>query len=166
MTVLDPYETHRLSATELAAGVVAVDHPAFAAYRWDAGMAIGGFLDGLAHGRLLGRSCRECGRVLLPPRAFCEECFRPTDGWVELPPTGRLVAFSLCRVAWDMAPLELPEIAAVIAVDGAGEGALLHRLGEVPADAVSVGMALRAVWRPVAERTGSVLDLDYWAPVA
>lgn len=164
MTALGPYETHRLSAAELASGVIAVDHPAFAAYRCDAGMAVGGFLDGLKAGRILGRSCRGCGRVLLPPRAFCEECFRPTDGWVELAPRGRLVAFSVCQVAWDMAPLAAPEIAAVIAVEGAGTGALLHRLGDVSPDGVSVGMALRAVWRPAGERTGSVLDLDHWAP--
>jgi uncharacterized OB-fold protein len=164
MTVPTPYPTRGLSAAEWRGGVVAVDFALGAAYTWDAGAAIGGYLRGLRSGRILGRRCRACRRVLLPPRMFCEECFRPTDGWVELPPTGRLVSFSVCHVAWDMQPLAEPEIAAVVAVDGAGDGAMLHRLGEVAPAGVSAGMALRAVWRPAAERRGSVTDLAYWAP--
>jgi uncharacterized OB-fold protein len=165
MGALPPYLTHRLSAGDLRDGVMAVDFAARAEYAWDAGEAIGGYLEGMRAGRILGRHCSECGRVLLPPRMFCEECFRPTDAWVELAGTGHVVVFSVCTVAWDMAPLPEPEIPAVIAVDGGGPGAaMLHRLGGVSPRDVTVGMAVKAVWRPEAEREGSVLDLAYWAP--
>lgn len=157
-----PYPIRALSAAELRDEVITVHHAVRAEFAWDAGEAIGGYLDGLRAGRILGRWCRRCQRVLLPPRMFCEECFRPTDRWVELPGTGRVTAFSVCSIAWDMQPLAEPEIPAVIAVDG-GAG-ILHKLGAVDPGAVSVGMAVRAVWRPAEERTGSILDLAYWAP--
>jgi len=39
-----------------------------ARYAWDAGVAIGGYLQGLKAGKLTGRTCPECRRVLIPPR--------------------------------------------------------------------------------------------------
>ncbi len=63
-----------------------------------------------------------------------------------------------------MKPLETPEIPAVIAIDGSS-GGFLHVLGEVDPQEVRVGMAVEAVWKPVAERTGSILDIAYFRPV-
>ena len=124
---------------------------------------MGRFLDGLQHGKILGRECRGCERVLVPPRMFCERCFRGTDSWVEVESTGVVQTFSICHVRWDMEPLEVPELPAVIAVDGS-DGGFLHKLGEVePAD-VRIGMAVEAVWRPVSERTGSILDIACFRP--
>ncbi len=59
-------------------------------YSWDAGIAMGAYLDGLKQGKLLGIRCPECRRTLVPPRAFCELCFRPLNEWVELSDTGRI----------------------------------------------------------------------------
>ncbi|HEX5605206.1 MAG TPA: zinc ribbon domain-containing protein, partial [Candidatus Binatia bacterium] len=47
-------------------------------YRWDTGEAIGRYLEELKRGRLIARRCDGCRRVLIPPRMFCERCFRPT----------------------------------------------------------------------------------------
>jgi uncharacterized OB-fold protein len=53
----------------------------------------------------------------------------------------------------------------VIRLDGASEGGFLHTLGEVRPDDVRIGMAVEAVWRPAADRTGSILDIAYFRPV-
>ena len=154
-----------LSAAQLASGVITVEHRIRAEYAWDAGVAIGEFLHGLRQGRIVGTSCRACGRVLLPPRMFCEQCFRPVDAFVDLPPTGTVASFSVCHVAWDLRPLAEPELPAVIEL--APGAALLHRLGGVPAGEALpglLGMQVTAVWRPAAQREGSVLDIDHWAP--
>ena len=37
-------------------------------------------------------------------------------------------------------------------------------LGEVAPDDARVGMAVEAVWKPLAERTGSILDIAYFKP--
>jgi acetyl-CoA C-acetyltransferase len=154
---------HPLSEPEFRSAVGAVEHRVDARYAWDAGVAVGGFLRGLQAGKVLGRRCSSCERVLIPPRMFCERCFRETDGWVEVESTGVVQTYSVCYVSWDMRPLDVPEIPAVVAIDGS-DGGLLHRLGDVdPAD-VRIDMPVEAVWRPVGERTGSILDIDHFRP--
>jgi acetyl-CoA C-acetyltransferase len=154
---------HSLSESEFRSAVGAVDHAVDARYAWDAGIAVGRFLDGLREGRILGRRCRACGRVLVPPRMFCDRDFRETDEWVEVEPTGVVQTYSICHVRWDMEPLETPEIPAVIAIDGS-DGGFLHLLGDVSPDDVRVGMAVEAVWQPEQERTGSILDIAHFRP--
>ena len=154
---------HPLSDDAFRSAVGAVEHAVDARYAWDAGAAISGFLDGLQRGTILGRSCRQCERVLVPPRMFCERCFRSTDAWVEVESTGIVQTFSICHVRWDMEPLEVPELPAVIAIDGSN-GGFLHTLGEVEPDEVRIEMAVEAVWKPVSERVGSILDIAYFRP--
>ena len=160
-----PYTTggHPLSDAEFRSAVGGVDHRLGAKYSWDAGVAVGRFLDGLRGGKILGRECRRCERVLVPPRMFCERCFRETDAWIEVEHTGTVQTYSICHVSWDMQPLDPPEIPAVIAVDGS-DGGFLHMLGEVEPDEVRIGMEVEAVWKPVGERIGSILDIAHFRP--
>jgi uncharacterized OB-fold protein len=94
---------------------------------------------------------------------FCERCFRPTDAWRRVDDTGVVQTFSICSVRWDMEKLETPELPAVISIDGS-DGGILHKLGEVEPDRVRIGMPVEAVWRPEAERFGSILDIAYFRP--
>jgi uncharacterized OB-fold protein len=135
-------------------------------YAWDTGEAIGRYLAELKDGRLVGRSCRACERVMIPPRMFCERCFRATDDWVYLNSTGTVNTFSLCYVSWDVRRLRTPEIPAVIEIDGASPGmGILHIIKKAKAKEVHVGMRVTAVWKPPRQRIGSITDIDYWAPV-
>ncbi len=134
-------------------------------FEWDAGEAIGAFLDGLQDGRIVATVCSNCGRTLVPPRKFCEQCFRPTDSFVEVAGVGVVETFSICHVRWDMVPLDPPEIPAVIRLDGASQGGFLHMLGEIRPEDVAIGLAVEAVWKPAEERTGSILDISYFRPI-
>jgi uncharacterized OB-fold protein len=154
-----------LTDAEFRSAPGAVEHAVSADYAWDAGVAVGRFLAGLQAGTILARECRVCRRTLVPPRMFCERCFRSTDGWVEVAQTGIVQTFSICHVAWDMHPLDPPELPAVIAIDGT-DGGFLHKLAEVAPEDVRIGMEVEAVWKPAAERTGSILDIAYFRPVA
>ena len=138
-----------------------------AQYAWDAGVAIGRYLAELKEGRLVGVRCRKCRRTVIPPRNFCEWCFRPMDDWVTLPDTGTVNTFSFCYVTWDMRYLTTPEIPAVIDIDGTRPSVgIMHKLGEVDPDDVKIGMKVQAVWKPAEEREGSILDVRYFKPVA
>jgi uncharacterized OB-fold protein len=162
---LAPHPAHRLTSAQFRDEVVAVEHAVRAEYAWDAGVAIGRYLAGLREGRILGRSCRRCRRVLVPPRMFCEGCFRPTDEWVDVGQTGVVATYSICHVSWDMQPLDVPELPAVIRIDGASSGmGILHKLGNVSPGGVTTGMRVRAVWKLPEERTGSILDIRFWEP--
>jgi len=50
--------------------VLTVDWPSGLRYAWDTGVAIGRFLEELKNGRIVGRTCHKCDRVLVPPRMF------------------------------------------------------------------------------------------------
>ena len=92
------------------------------AYAWDDGVAIGRYLAELKNGKIMARVCHRCHRIMLPPRMFCELCFRPTDEWVTLKDTGTVNTFSIVYVNWDASRRgkdEPPLIPAVIEIDGA-----------------------------------------------
>ncbi|MFN8234014.1 MAG: Zn-ribbon domain-containing OB-fold protein [Actinomycetota bacterium] len=135
-----------------------------AAWNWDAGEAVGAFLEGLREGRIVATFCASCERTLVPPRKFCERCFRPTDRWTEVAPFGAVETFSVCHVSWDMRPLDPPELPAVIRLDEASSGGFLHLLGDVEPGGASIGMAVEAVFLPAEQRTGSILDIAYFRP--
>jgi acetyl-CoA C-acetyltransferase len=153
-----------LTDTEFRSAPGAVDAALDLEFEWDAGDAMGAFLDGLQESRIIAAVCNNCGRTLVPPRKFCEQCFRPTDSFVDVSTTGVVETFSICHVRWDMVPLDPPEIPAVIRLDGTSQGGLLHMLGEVEPEEVTIGMAVEAVWKPPEERTGSILDIAYFRP--
>lgn len=145
--------------------VLTVQDTPRAEYAWDTGPAVGRYLEELKNGRLVGRRCRVCDRILVPPRIFCELCFRYNDEWVVLKDTGTVNTFSLCFVTWDMQKLEHPQIPAVIEIDGASPGmGILHLLGNVDPKKVKTGMRVRAVWKPPEERTGAITDIRFWEP--
>jgi uncharacterized protein len=136
-------------------------------YSWSSGKAISRFLGGLRDGELWGRRCEGCGRTMVPPRMYCEQCFRPTDEWVRLKDTGRVVTYSVSYVNADASRREgeEPILVAVVEIDGASPMmGMLHLLGEVASDRVSVGMRVRAVWKPRGERQGAITDIRYFRP--
>ena len=137
-----------------------------AKYAWAAGVAMGRFLAELKEGRIIGRRCRRCGRVLVPPRMFCEWCFRPTDEWVYVRDTGTVLTYSISYLGPAAERLKEPIIIAVIELDGASPGiGILHKLGEVKPEAVHVGMRVKAVWKPPEEREGAITDILYFKPL-
>ncbi|MGH2398856.1 MAG: Zn-ribbon domain-containing OB-fold protein [bacterium] len=142
-------------------------------YQWDAGAAISRFLAGLKEGKIYGVRCRQCGRTVTPPRAFCELDFKPMDEWVELPPTGTINTFSICYITWDMKPLRKPQIPAVVEIDGTvPRVGFLHLIGGVSGTSIAavqkqvrVGMPVRAVWKPREKRQGAITDIVSFEPL-
>lgn len=142
-------------------------------YRWDAGIAISRFLEGLREGKIYGVRCRQCGRTVTPPRAFCEIDFKPMDEWVELPDTGTVNTFSVCYVTWDMRPLTRPQVPAVIEIDGTTPRVgFLHLIGGISGRSVAairakvkIGMRVQAAWKPPRARQGAITDIMYFAPI-
>jgi uncharacterized OB-fold protein len=144
--------------------VLAVEWPAGLRYAWDAGVAVGRFLSELKRGRIIGRRCHRCQRVLVPPRMFCERCFRPTDAWQYVEDSGTINTHSESHIRWDASRIEEPILVAVIEIDGTSSGGLLHYLGEVRAEDLRIGMKVKALWKPAEERQGSILDIRYFRP--
>jgi len=139
------------------------------AYAWDNGVAIGRYLAELKEGRIIARACHGCRRVMIPPRMFCELCFKPSDEWMYVKDTGVLNTYSIAHVNWDASrrgPDEPLLIPAVIEIDGASEGmGIMHMLGEVEPEMIKIGMKVKAVWKKPEERTGAITDILYFKPL-
>lgn len=139
------------------------------AYAWDNGVAIGRYLAELKGGRMIARVCNKCHRIMLPPRMFCELCFRPTDEWKYVKDTGKVNTFSVAHINWDASrrgAKEPPLIPAVIEIDGASPGmGIMHMLGEIDPKDIKVGMRVKAVWKAESERKGAITDILYFKPI-
>lgn len=134
-------------------------------YAWSSGVATGRFLKGLKDGQIWGRRCDRCERVMVPPRMYCERCYRPTDSWVRLRDTGKVVTYSIAYVNFDASRRKDPILVAVVEIDGASPlMGILHLLGEVEPDKVKIGMRVQAVWKETGERLGAITDIRYFKP--
>jgi uncharacterized protein len=134
-------------------------------YAWSSGVAMARFLRGLKAKEIWGRKCDGCGRILVPPRMYCEACYRPTDRWVRLRDNGKVMTFSVAHVNADASRRIEPILVAVVEIGGGTPlMGILHLLGEVRPEDVRIGMSVEAVWRPDGERTGAITDIKYFRP--
>ncbi|GBC83913.1 hypothetical protein HRbin11_00331 [bacterium HR11] len=132
---------------------------------YTAGVAGERWLRGLQEGRIYGTRCPRCRYTYVPARLFCERCLGHLGeaAWVEVGPHGTLMAWTWVHVDPDGRPLSPPRLMGLVRLDGA-DALLVHDLqdGGIP---LRVGLRVEAVFRPPAERVGSIRDLAYFRPV-
>lgn len=167
---INPKGTHYKSKDLSEGRVIYTEDSLEVWYRWSLGKYLGKYLEGLKKGKILGRRCRACGRIYVPPREVCQYCFRVTDEWVDVGDVGRVNTAVVSYIAADRGRMDKPLIIAVIELEGATDGiGILHKLGEVePEEVINrkiFGRRVKAVWKPEDERTGSVNDILYFKPI-
>jgi uncharacterized OB-fold protein len=138
-------------------------------YAWDNGVAIGRYLAELKNGKIIGKCCEGCKRVLVPPRLFCEICWKPTDDWSYVQDTGTILTYVVSHVNWDASRVKKGErfhTPAVIELDGAGKDqGILHLIDEIEPYDLKIGMKVKAVWRKPEERIGAITDIKHFKVV-
>ena len=161
------YPGTSLSEQDIRQGkVLSIQDKMPADFAWDTGIAIGRYLDGLKAGVILGSHCAHCHKTVVPPRTVCEWCFKHMDHFVPLLDTGTVNTFSLCYVTWDVQRIKEPETPAVIEIDGASPlHGIMHKLGGVDPQEISIGMRVKAVWKPAEEREAAITDILYFKPI-
>ena len=116
------------------------------------------------NGKLMGTKCERCGLIYLPPRIYCERCFSELKGWLDIEGKGKVHTYTIAYFDLDSSRLTKPVVLALVKFDGI-YGGLVHRLGEVKPEEVSIGMPVEVVFKPKKERIGSILDIKYFKPV-
>ena len=135
-------------------------------YSWALGPANSRFLSELKKGKIIGRTCKHCERVIVPPRMFCEYCFKPTDDWIYLKDTGKVETFSISYLDPNARRIKDLILIGVISIDGASpKHGFMHYFGEMKPEELKIGMKVKAVWKPEKERTGSITDIKYFKPL-
>jgi uncharacterized protein len=111
-------------------------------------------------GELVGTRCRACHQVFVPSRQFCERCFAELTEEVRVQPDGVIKSFSYAYVDHIGRRLKQPVASALVQLEGATT-VMLHRLLEVKdLSRISIGSRVKAVIKPKAKRTGSMLDIE------
>jgi len=73
-------------------------------HRHSVGLAGEALLAGIERGELIAARCPDCDRLQLPPRSFCERCFKPTTYEPFPGRTGELLSFTVIRRGFTDSP--------------------------------------------------------------
>jgi uncharacterized OB-fold protein len=94
----------------------------------------------LAQGKLMAGKCTKCGKIHLPPRPLCNNCYSQTFKWIPMPSKGDLVTYTIIYVAPRQFQDDAPYAVGIIQLKNGTK--LPGRITGVPHDQLKVGMKL------------------------
>jgi uncharacterized OB-fold protein len=105
------------------------------------------------------------GNVMVPPRPVCGLSGLPMTEWVEVGPNGVLAGCTIVYVPF-IDPMTgtqrpVPYGFGLVRFDGA-DTAIYHLLDATDPEQIGVGKRVQAVFKPPAERTGSLADIRHF----
>lgn len=118
-----------------------------------------GFWAAAAEHRLVVRACPGCGRERHLPRAFCSACGTVGESWVDVPPAGRLVSWTV--VEHQVHPgYPTPYTVLLVELDGRPGVRMMGQLPGRPSIELSAGQPMEAWFEHVGDTV-----LPQWRPV-
>ena len=128
-------------------------------YRYTMGGQSKFFIDLKNNKKLQGTKCKKCGKIWMPPRVNCSDCYEDTE-WVELPHTGTIKVSTIVWYTTSDFIQNVPYGIAFIQLDKADTGMLQGIFSEnlVPSK-VKKGQRVRAVFQK--ERLGKMTDFFF-----
>jgi len=112
------------------------------------GLVMDKFYDGLQNKQFIGTKCSKCGKVFLPPRNRCGDCFAKAEEFVELPETGVVKNFTVSNynvTERRIRKAKEPNMVGLIQIDGADTAMVAPILNTNPDDLIE-GMKVKVVW--------------------
>ena len=135
-------------------------------YRYSIGkLAVKFFEELKKNKKILGSKCPKCGKVNMPPRAVCADCFvqMTLKDMVELPPRGTLEGFTVVNYPFTdptTGGLRMfPYGYAIFKLDGA-DTYMMHFVDETDPSKLKIGQRVEAVFKE--EREGNLGDIPYF----
>ncbi len=140
-----------------------IDSNVYLPYDYVAGDLKAIYLRALKDKRILGSKCSKTGKVFVPPLPNSPESMAPCKELVEVSDRGIMTTFCIVNIPVIGRDLQLPYVAASVALDGADISIFALIQGVKPEDA-RMGMRVHAIWKPDGERTGSHEDILHFEP--
>jgi uncharacterized protein len=132
-------------------------------YHYVAGDYRARYLRALKDKKILGSKCSKTGKVFVPPIVASPESLAPCEEFVELQGRGVITTFCIVNIPVIGRNVELPYVAASVALDGA-DISIYALIQECKPEDVRMGMRVEAVWKPDGERQGDHEDIQYFRP--
>ena len=109
--------------------------------------------------KLLGTKCSKCGKVWMPPRINCSDCYVPTE-WIEIKHTGIIEVSTIVWFTTSAFIKNIPYAVGYIRLEGAHTAILQGIFSEnlVPSK-IKKGKRVRAVFQK--EREGKMTDFFF-----
>jgi uncharacterized OB-fold protein len=127
-------------------------------YEYTAGVAGEHFLRGLQQGKILAAQCKECGKMYIPPKIYCVDCFVAIDEYREVGSKGRVSGLTKSYEDFQGRKTATSRVFVFVTFKGV-TGGLIHYGGE----GLKVGSEVTAQFRPAGERKGTLLDIEMFA---
>ena len=132
-------------------------------YHYVAGDHRARYLRALKDKQILGSRCSKTGKVFVPPLVASPESFAPADELIAVADRGVVTTFCIVNIPVIGRALEIPYVAASVALDGAAIS-IYALIQECRPEDARMGMRVEAVWKPDGEREGSHGDILYFRP--
>ncbi|TXT58033.1 MAG: hypothetical protein BAJALOKI1v1_1780004 [Promethearchaeota archaeon] len=119
------------------------------------------FIDLMNEKKLQGTKCKKCGKIWMPPRINCSDCYENTD-WIELPQSGTIRVSTIVWYTTSDFIQNVPYGVAFIQLDDADTALLQGIFSEnlVPSK-VKKGQRVRAVFKRKEDREGKMTDFFF-----
>lgn len=144
-------------------GIKYIDSNVYLPYHYVAGDSKARYLQALKDKRILGSKCSKTGKVFVPPLVCSPESFAPCNELVEVADRGVVTTFCIVNIPVIGRTLEIPYVAASVALDGAAIS-IFALIQECKAEDARMGMRVEAVWKADGERHGDYEDIQYFRP--
>jgi uncharacterized OB-fold protein len=128
-------------------------------YKYSMGGQSKFFLELMNNKKIFGTKCKNCGKIWMPPRINCSECFEDTD-WVEMKQTGTIDVSTIVWYTTSAFIKAIPYGVGFIKLDRAGTSLFQGIFSEnlVPSK-IKKGQRVKAVF--LKEREGKMTDFFF-----
>jgi uncharacterized OB-fold protein len=111
--------------------------------------------------KIMGTKCNKCGKVWVPPRSACSNCYEDTE-WIEMPQTGTVKVSTIVWYTTSAFIQSVPYGIAFIQLDNADTGMLQGIFSEnlVPSK-LRKGQRVKAVFKKQQDREGKMTDFFF-----
>jgi hypothetical protein len=99
--------------------------------------------------RLEAGKCQKCGQVHFPPRRVCPKCKGTAFETIRLSEEGKLVTFTVVRVASDKFSTQTPFVVGIVELNDGVR--VTTQIADVEVDKVEIGQKVKLVFRRIQE---------------
>ena len=128
-------------------------------YEYTAGVAGERFVRGLQKGKILASVCGNCGKMYLPPKMYCVDCYLAIKNYREVGPVATVEALAESHVDFGGKKVARPRTFAFLTFKGVTGGLIHYAKGE----GLEIGSRVTPRFKPVRDRKGTLLDIQEFA---
>ena len=111
-------------------------------------------------GKLMGAKCIKCGKIMLPPRPICIQCYSENLEWTELENKGKLLTYTIIHVAPPQFQHLVPYAVGIIELEKGLK--LPGMIKGIDFDKIKIGMELKIEVEPITKEETEGQEWPTW----